>query len=194
MKRILILLTLPLLLCGCGENLKSRPQYLVSAIGFDGEKGGFRVCVEAVVVNSEESEQEIRLISGNGESLEAAFDEILRQSTQGLMLSHCGVLVIGDGITDTKLTEICDYCYDKDEITLSAFFVSTENAERLLSCKSISSVSTGYDVMGLLEQYSESSRVKLKNRFFEIEALREKGEKPTLPRVTVREDGYYFEQ
>ncbi len=182
MKKILLAIVLMLLLCGCD---KTGPEYLVSSMGFDFSDGLYNVCFEAVVINSESSGQTIKLLKGKGVTIGEAVSDIYRQCTQPLMLSHCGVLAIGESVDNIRLREIGDYCYNQDQLTLSAFFVKTENAEKILSVKPLSSVCAGYDIMGLIQQNKQYN-----NRFFE---LINSSYRAKLPKIILQNGGLIFE-
>ena len=187
MKKVVICLIFLIFLCGCQN---SKPEYLISSIGVDTENGLFNVCFETVIINSESPQQNLKLIKGSGDTLKKAVLEITRECTQPILLSHCALIAIGESVTENQLNQILDYCYDKDEITLSAFFIKTENAEKLLSQKPVSSVCVGYDIMGLIEQYSKLQNKNPKNRFFEVVALKNQ---QNLPKIILKEKGYYIE-
>ncbi len=181
MKKISLVIVFLLLLCGCE---KRGPEYLVSSMGFDKEGEMYKVCFEAVIVNSEDTKQAVKLLKGRGKTLQGAVDEIDKQCTQPLLLSHCGVLVLGESINRKELNEITKYCVKGNEITLSAFLVLSENAEKLLSVKPVSSVTVGFDIMGLLEQNKP-----YKNRLFE---LVNSDYKSPIPRLSVKDGGLIF--
>jgi hypothetical protein len=182
MKKVFLVVLLLALMCGCD---KTKPEYLVSAMGFDSDGGGYSVCFESIVINTENNEQKLLLLKGKGETIKTAVDEIYRQCTQPVLLSHCGVIAVGEGINKNRFKEICEFCYDKEQITLSAFFVKTKNAENLLSFKPISSTCAGYDIMGLIKQNKG-----YKNRFFEIINSNFKAE---LPLISLTDGGIIFE-
>ena len=187
MKKFLLCLFLFLFLSGCQ---KAKPEYLVSSIGIDTKNDKFNICFEAVIVNSENPEQKLMLLKGSGDTIEQAVAQINRQCTQPILLSHCAVIIIGETVTQNQLNKILEYCYQKDEITLSAFFITTKNAEKLLSQEPVSSVCVGYDIMGLIEQYSKLQNKNFKNRFFEVITLKEQAK---LPKIILKEKGYYLE-
>ncbi len=178
MKKILLSLLLVLLLCGCE---KRGPEYLVSSIGFDKQSDKYKVCFESVIINSEDTKQTVKLLKGEGETLKSAINQIKKQCTQPLLLSHCGVLVIGNSISGNELSDIANYCVEHKEITLSSFIIKTENAEKLLSVKPVSSLTVGFDIMGLLEQNK-----RYKNRLFE---LVNRGYNTTLPSLSINDGG-----
>lgn len=187
MKRLLFIFPLLFLLCGCQ---KTKPEYLISCIGFDNMNGQLNTCFEAIVINSETTDQEVKLFEGMGETVEDGIEQIKRQCTQDFLLSHCAVLVVGEDVTENQLDNIYEFCFDEPDITLSAFFVKTKNAKEILSQKPISTISVGYDILGLIEQFSENKKTKISNRYFEIMALEKK---VALPQITLKEEGYYLE-
>ena len=112
-----------------------------------------------------------------------------KQTTQKLLLSHCGVLVMGENLTESQINEIYEFCFNERDITLSARVVVTENAKQLLQTKPVSSIAVGYDILGLIEQYSKKDK-QIKNRYFEIMALEKQ---VALPKITPTKEGYYLE-
>ncbi len=182
MKKIFLVLCFLLLLCGCE---KTGPEYLVSSIGFDGDGGKYSVSFETIIINSENTEQTLKVLKGEGETIQQAVKEIDRQCTQPLLLAHCGVIIIGDGISSEQFSNIKKYCYDRDPITLSAFFIKSKNAGKLLSAKPLSSACVGYDIMGLIKQNKH-----FKNRFFEVLSS---DYNAVLPRIELGNGGLYFE-
>lgn len=187
MKKVLLVLPIFLCLCGCQ---KTEPEYLISAIGFDNNGGMLNTCFEAVIINSETQSEELKIIEVQGETVEECVKNLSRKCTQGYLLSHCGVLVIGQSVTERQLNGIYDFCFKEPDITLSVLLVETENAKSLLSNKPVSTISVGYDIMGVIKQYGENKNVSFKNRYFEIIA---QGGKPTLPKIQPLSEGYYLE-
>ncbi len=185
MKKITALFLCLFMLCGCNN----KPQeYLVTAIGFDYDKGLYTVSVEALIINTESEGQELKIITSQGRTLKKAVADIQNQITLPTLFSHCGIIAIGNGISREKLKGIMRYCNTHDEITLSVRFIKTKNAAKLLSQKPQSSISVGYDLMSMLKTYEEESNKSVKNRLFEIY----ENESPILPIINTQEKGYYF--
>jgi len=187
---LLSLLLLPL--CGCFSGAATTAgghKYLISAIGFDYDEE-ITVTIEAVAVNSEDAAGKKRiLIGGSGKTPEEAMKKAQQKATQPFDLSHCGAIIIGEGIKGRKFDEICDYCYDTDEITFSVYMVAAENAEKLLKPDPVSSVAVGYDIMSMLDREEESTHTDFKNSLYEVTAEKE-GKKGVvaLPFLQVSQD------
>ncbi len=181
MRKIVFALLFLLLLCGCE---KTSPEYLISSMGFDNENGKYDVYFEAIIINSENQGQMLKLLNGKGESIDKAVEQIRKSCTQPLLLSHCGVIIIGENISKKQFEDIKNYCYDTDPVTLSAYFVKAKNAKELLSAKPVSSACVGYDILGLIKQNGT-----VKSRFFEI---LNSGPKVQLPTISVKNTGVYF--
>lgn len=182
MKKIVFVLLFLLLLCGCE---KTSPEYLISSVGFDNINGKYNVYFEAVIINSENQEQTLKVLSGKGKSIGVAVEQIKSSCTQPLLLSHCGVIVIGENIGKKQFADIKNYCYDTDPITLSAYFIKAKNAKELLSAKPVSSACIGYDILGLIKQNNT-----VRSRFFEI---LNSGPEVQLPTISVKDKGVYFD-
>lgn len=181
MKKAVIAVLLMLFLCGCGGE---QSEYLVSSMGFDYKNDLYQVYFETVVVNTENKNQILKVLSGRGETIEKATQMIKKQCTRPLLFSHCGVIITNSNMPREKFLEVCDFCYKTEEITLSAYFIKAENPKEIFAIKPISSVSVGYDIMGILKQNKN-----YKNRFFEII---NSNYKTKLPTISKREGGLYF--
>ena len=196
---ILILLVFTVFLCGCSTKsavVYNRGEYIVSAIGFDNDFNDVRMTVEAIVINSDnpQSPEKSKIFLGSGTDTKQAFFELSKKITQPLMFSHTGVVVMGENLSQKQINDIFRFCYEKDEINLAAMFVSTNNAEELLSCKAVSSVAVGYDIMNMIQVMGEKTNFKFKNRFYEVEANRNESSKTvSLPYFTVSDGGMIFE-
>ena len=189
MKKVLILsLFLPLVLCGCsGGNaiIRENPEYMVSSLGFESNGGEITVYMEAVVINAEDTdaEKKLLLLEGRGKTVKKGAEKAEKQAVQPINMSHCGVIVLGEGISQSDFDEICDYCYNRDEINLSAYFVSAKSVKELLSQKPIASISMGYDIMSRLESQKELSGKVYKNRFYQVEAQRYSDKNYDIPHL-----------
>lgn len=201
MKKILSIFTVVLVifsLCGCSAKeaiASDKQEYMVSSLGFDNKNSYIRMILEVIIINSDDltSEKGNELIIGTGNTVNEAFQKVSEKITQPLMFSHSGVIVVGSDITPEQLEEIFDFCYQKDEINLAAMFVSTENAEELLSCKAVSSVAVGYDIMGMVEVISEERGAVFENLFYEIESARDKPMKTIfMPSIAVEDEQFFL--
>lgn len=182
MKKIIFSVLLIFSLVGC---TRTQPEYLISGMGFDYSDSEYTVYFETIIINSENTDQTVKIIKGTGAKIENAVEEIKKQCTQPILLQHCGVIVISEDITRKEFSEICKYCYYNKDITLSAFFIKTDNAQKLFSLKPVSSLCVGYDIMGLIKQNGNS-----KNRFFEVLNVNDCS---ALPKISVKDGGLFFE-
>ena len=189
-----LLLILGVFLCGCSFETAGSGEshrYLIASMGFDRDGDSLTATVEAVAVNSEDNEGKKRiLINGSGEKAESAMNAAEKKATQPFNLSHCGVIVLGKNLSAEDFADICDYCYDTDEITFSVYMVCAENAAELLKPEAISSVAAGYDIMSVMRKVGENSGVKFQNSLYRVTAMDYSGrESIKLPFFTLS-DGY----
>lgn len=178
---ILITVFISALFCGCDSmwTTSNSHKYLISALGFDIDRE-IKITAEAVAVNSEDSEGTKRLlIEGTGKTPEEALNSAKDKATHPFDLSHCGVIILSSQAKKQYFDQICDYLYDTDEITFSAYLVTALNSEKMLKAEPLSSIAVGYDIMSILQK--EKKNKDYKNSLYQVVAVKEKGSKPTLP-------------
>lgn len=181
-KALLIFLTVSVILsslsgCSFKKTFSSENnEYIISAMGFDAENTKLKIFLEAIVVNTEDADKDIKLaiLEGEGSSLEEAFSNAQNKAIQPFQLSHIAVILLGESITPKIFSKIIDFCHLQKGITLSTQFVTCKNSFELLQSETVSSVAVGYDMMSMLSHQSEHKGINYKNCFYEIEALREK--------------------
>lgn len=169
-KRIALMLCfLSLALSGCTGYRESTGTYIISAIGFDTVKDGFSVSIQTVEVGGASPEGIV--FSGIGETPEKAVYSVAAKTTKALLFDHCGIVAVGEGVVGENLKSVLRFCREQRSLNLSVYVVSCENAQRLLETKAVSSVTSGYDLMEMLENFKKKTGVDLKNRFYELETL-----------------------
>ncbi|MFQ8951734.1 MAG: hypothetical protein ACLR56_01115 [Oscillospiraceae bacterium] len=71
-------------------------------------------------------------------------------------------------MTAERFSQICDYCFYENRITLSAYMISAKSPELLLGGKPESSAATGYDIMNMIERQSKSDGISTDSRFLRL--------------------------
>ncbi len=192
MKKTLVCLAMTLLLslCGCTTNsLNKMGAYSVAAIGFEENDNEFTIYVEAVVVNSEDSDKPVEkmLFDGKGDTPQKAYEEAISQSAKPWSLGHCAVLVLDKDLSSDAIDEVFDFCLKDSDITVSVSVVSSENAEKLLQAESFSSVAIGYDIVSILETQYKVRKVGFSNRLYEVAVLKKTSVLKSLPEFLVKD-------
>lgn len=202
MKRLLLIfLTVSIILsslsgCSFKKTFSSENnEYIISAMGFDYEESRLKLYLEAIIVNTEDADADIKLelLTGEGDSMEEAFSSAQNKANEPLQLSHIGVIALGESVTPKIFSKIIDFCHSQKSITLSTQFVICKNSLDLLESETVSSVAVGYDIMSMLSHQSERKGINYKNSFYEIEALREKKQNIiTIPYFEKREESIFI--
>lgn len=176
--------------CGCSSSFNKTGAYSVAAIGFEGEENSFSLYVEAVVVNSENSDAPIKkmLFSGKGDTFERAYEQASAKSAKPLSLGHCAVLVLSNDAKEKAIEDFFDFCLNNRDMTVSVSVVKTENVKKLLSVESFSSVAVGYDIVSILQtQYSER-KIGFANRLYEVKPRKSEYILKTIPEFSALDD------
>lgn len=183
-------------LCGCSarEAISSdKQEYIVASLGFDKKDSNYAMFLEAIVVNTEDmnADKQNIVLQGIGDSIDEAYSQIICKITQPLSLGHNAVTVIGRSVDSEMLEEILNYCSENKELNIGTMLISTESAEKLLECESVSSVAVGYDLMSMLEVSEEETGQSIENRLYEVQG---KTQKPfnifSLPNIEVENEGF----
>jgi len=159
------------LLSSCNNSdLNDNGKYIVSAIGIDKSQNDYVLSVEAVVVNSEDSERDIEnlVFGGVSPTLEKAWVKAVEKSAKPLSLSHCAVVALGESIKSSDLEQIIEFCIKKEDLTVSVGFIRCFTAKEILSQKPFSSVAVGYDIASILETQYTQNKKSFNNRLYEI--------------------------
>ena len=197
MKRLIICVLsacMCITLVGCRFSAASSQndrRFMVTALGFSG-KEELTVTAEIVMVNSESADREpySQVLSYTANTINEALSGIAYSLSRPMLFEHCGVIVIDTALSAERFAEICDYCFKENRITLSVYMIASDSPKSLLDGEPVSSVAVGYDIMGIISQKSKESGINFKNRYFEIESGREKGEQAfSLPYFERGEDG-----
>ncbi len=198
MKRTAALLTTVLLipLVGCRAGREADRRFTVSTLGFDSVGGKLTVSAEMLIVNSENTEEEfsVEVFTAIGVNAEECMFNLSRNMSKDIQLAHCGVIAVGAGVTGDMLDGVIEYCTENREINLSAYLVSAENAETLLSGEALSALTVGYEIMGFLEHYSDETGVSYGCRVYEVQAARlKKTPVFTLPQFSLSNDTFILD-
>ncbi len=166
-------------LCGCSvkEAITSdKQEYIVSALGFDGEKDKVKITVEAIVINNDDltEDKSARLFSGEGETVAEAYEKIVFSATQPLSLGHSAVAIIGGDLSSAHLDDAFSFLESQEKINISIMLCAADSAFEVLGCKPVSSVAVGYDIMSMVEVNEEKRGTLFKNRFYEVLASKSK--------------------
>ena len=161
--------------CSAKSTSGSGQDYIISSIGFDNNEGKLAICLEAIIINSEDSSanKNVKLIYGKGNNAKEAFAQAEMQTVQSLTLSHCTTVAIGNSVTEKQLNDIYDFLYNTDRFSLSMILVSCDKAFELLGCTPNSSIAIGYDILSYLERLEKRTGTVLLNKLYNISAMKE---------------------
>ncbi len=157
-----------MLLCLCLSSCSfvsgySEPEdrYIVSAIGFDKEGDTLEVSVQIV------GKEGNLLRSGKGERVRGAMAHIEGADAKQLEISHCAIIIIGDGIDSESLSEIFGYCRENNDITVGVKVAAAHRAKDILSLDA-----DGYELLGAVRDGADGVGFAGGSRFYEIEDTR----------------------
>ena len=175
---------------GLGRSIKNDRRFTVSALGFEKCGNQIGVTVEAIIINSESVEEKPRsaVFFAEDTTIDGALEKISAKLSRPMLFEHCGIIAVGDAMTDELFYEICEYCIYENRITVSAYIISTDSPKELLSGEPQASLAVGYDIMGIIARQAADGTFKSRSRCFEAVRSMACGNKPMLPRFIRGED------
>lgn len=188
---VMVVVFLIAVLCGCDFREADR-QFIAASIGFDYENEKLILSTETLIINSESTDQQIEtdIFSAQGESPQECMYNLENILSKRLMLSHCGVVAVGDSVPEKHFAQIIDFCRS-EAINFSVYFVSAAKASELLSIKAKGALALGYELMSMLENRSIKTGIMYGSRLYEIEDARTKYTPAfMLPRFETAEENY----
>lgn len=160
MKRLVILLFafLILFLTGCGYREIDR-GYLVTAVGFDEEKGSVKIYIEAISSpDVSDSPPERVVLAGDGSNLQNAFESLKLSLVKPLYFEQMGAVVVGGSLNG----KIISFLESIPNVNYGIFIVKTDNVKALFEVQTPSGV-LGYDIIGLVK-----TNTKTENQLYQI--------------------------
>ena len=167
----LLLLSLCLSSCSFVSGY-SEPEdrYIVAAMGFDMIEGFLEVSVQIV------GRDEILIRTGRGENARAAMSHIVGADGRQLEISHCALIIVGDGVVGSSLSDVFDYCRKNNDITVGVKVAAAYNAREILSLGV-----DGYELLGAVRDGIGGVGFAQGSRFYEIDEVRSEGGVYHLP-------------
>ena len=160
---LFVLATAMLTTVGCGRRAGyTEPEEVavVSAMGVDSSETGVRVSLQTVAGGS------TSVVKAEGESVELALSELYGSGSKRYELSHCALVVLGDGLGSGRVFEVYDFCESVSELSDAVLLVSTHDALSLLSLEG----AAGYDIASAMRSYPDGAGLFSRNRFYEIKS------------------------
>lgn len=184
----MISISIPFLFCGCekySDYQEPEQNLFVSALGIDQTKSGITVYAESAETQPNNNEKNA-LLSGFGETLPEAMNNLRTTTPLKFDLSHCAIIAIGKRTKDTEKI-LCEYILSRPEDMLSVYMVACDNAKELLSCGGASPV--GYELSSALKKNYYAGEIRTPSTVMDILNNREGF---YVPYFSVGQNAYTF--
>lgn len=196
MKRILIFMCAVslVLLCGCKAAREIERGYFVTAIGFKLSDDKTEMILEILSpTNAAGSSNKTDILSGKGDTVTAAYEDIKRGLVKDIYFEHCGIVAIEGGADSKALTELLKFCNTLQSLGVGVYVVKTDDVYNVFDSDTVNE-SVGYDVIGLIKNTAENGDTKVLNQIYQIGRTLSSGKEPSLPLVTSADGKLSLEQ
>ena len=113
MKKLLLLLIIPLFLTGCYDYQELNNRAIIAGVAIDYEEDAFHINLEILnnkkSSNQEEESSKTYYVKGSGPTLDKAFQDCHSRLSKEPYYSHLKILILGEEVAKEKLSEVLDY-------------------------------------------------------------------------------------
>ncbi len=160
----ILILWIPLLLCGCYDYREINDTAMVSGIAIDiGDNSAYTVSVEIIQPSdSESSTPKSKVLKEGGNSVEDCLKRLVNAATKQLQFSHCKLILFSDDVVKKGISELVDYFIRDPEYRGDLFLavVSQSKASEMLSTGEKEKRVASYDFAKVIENsYQETGSV-----------------------------------
>ncbi len=137
MKRILIIVSLVLLLCGCYDYRELNDMSIVTGIGIDYKDNKYIVSLEVTksIKSGSSNEMETVVYSGENKILADAFLEAKNSSDKYVYTEHVNVLLISKDLGKKGIGDVVDYIVRETSINSNYYMVIVDDPKSTLETK-----------------------------------------------------------
>lgn len=158
-KKIFLIVLIPLFLCSCNQNREIDEQSIVSAVCFDWDKN-LKITVEILSVDTDSKNIGTDIFSATGKDIKSAFSNLDKKLPKRLLFDHCAAIVLNPDMSDKRKHDILFYLIDEPTVNLSTPVIYSDNIEALLSARH-ESAAVGYDIMQILRHNNKEKQSRL---------------------------------
>ncbi len=183
MKKILILATLILLLCGCESYKELDRMEIVAGLYMDtAETNILRLTAETV--SFDKGEEQPRVYVAEGVGIRECLTRMMEQCSNELYLSHMEVIVLSREFATNRLSELTEHILRDNSIRLAtAIVIAKDGQAGQLVVDNDGKEIISYNLSNLLENSKNTGRSIHKEGYIAIRQLLDVGNTTTLPVV-----------
>ncbi|MCM1052976.1 MAG: Ger(x)C family spore germination protein [Ruminococcus sp.] len=194
MKRILILLIIPLILSGCYDYNELNDLAIISGVGIDYEDDNFILTFE-ILSTKKEGEKSgssgTYNITTKGKTIAEAFSNSGNNLDKVPYFEHIDIIVISEDIAYNHLDEVSEYLIRSTEVRNEFYMAIGKNytSKEIISKTSKEKPSSAQVIVGLLENSKDTSSAGYYDLFTRsVSKMITDGKDAILPIVTLNEE------
>lgn len=165
MKKIVFLVLSLLVLCGCSTTNEIDRGFLATTVGFYESDGQITVVIDALSSSNDNPAQQL-LLSGSGNSPQAALDNLKTHLAKPLYFKQLGCAVFDTSLRPENLTTCIDLLLSMQDVHFGIYAVKTDDIKTLFKLTP-QSESLGYDIIGLVKNFENQTGAKTKSQLYQ---------------------------
>lgn len=189
-KLLIVVLILPLFICGCQNEKEINNLSIVNALGIDIDGGKYKVTVQIIDISKSDDEQEKLeksiTYTSSGNNISEALNNITLKSPKSLYLGHLELVIVSERLAKENISKITDYFLRNSNVSKNFTIVTSKDStpeDVLKVLESDSSFPTG-NILGSVEVSSTTGGTSNDVKFIEfMQNLISVGKNPILPAI-----------
>lgn len=131
--KTITLLLLIIITTSCFDYIEVNELAIVEGISIDYIDNNYDLIIETVDLNDEKENS--YLLKSNSSSIDEAFNNIEKQSSKKLSMSHLETLIISKNILFNHIDDLADYFINNKNITTNFYLVYSDDPKGILTNK-----------------------------------------------------------
>lgn len=193
MKKLLLILPILLLFCGCTDYSELNNLAIVTGIAIDMEENEYKV--STLISNSQKANESSKegdagtvVYSGKGKSISEALKKIDTQLPKKLYFNHLAVVVVSEKVAKKGLDNITDYFFRSPESTKRFYLIMArdDKAEDVIKILTPLETFPSQNIKLNIESTNENTAISVSMTYSKfVENTLKKGIEPYLPTISI---------
>ena len=187
MKKIILLLLIPLIISGCYNMNEINDLSIITIIGIDYKDNKY--IIDAGIVNFKNDKENLIVISSSGKTIAEALNNLNKYYPKKVYLSHMKVLLISENTLKEKALDSINYLINYPGTGLNFYIITTENNnnEFIKTITPANSISTTSIVNSLENGLKDTSTIPLLTADMFLNDLISNGKSPIIPLINIKQ-------
>ena len=161
MKKIFLIILIPLFLTGCNSYIELNDLGIINKIGIEKENNNYKLYA-SIIKNTDENKIENEIYSVTAKNIPDLIENLALTLNKKIYLSHLDLLIINHSIKTNELKELITFFLNNNDTHNSFLIINTDNIQDLIANTEFK------EVNNLIEINTNETSKSIKTTMFDI--------------------------